>query len=237
MVGAVDLKGCHVIAPGDVEEAFGVDLGCRLVIFPLASGHVIDVHSGGTIAVEVHVLCGADEGEGGGEGLTLGGTEVAVHFACHVVAIDGAVSPCRAVLAVADAHTFVGVDAELSTGSGVEAPPDAILHAVVDADDGFAHVVQLVGSGHLAVCLDGGEEVGIVVESACQLVGVAFIEVCFEVVVPRQRPVVVQGIAATDADVVEIGVSLQQLGNGQEVRHCLRFVGGLLPHVVGLVEG
>ena len=90
-----------------------------------------------------------------------------MHLTRRVVAIDGSTSPGIAVLSVAKTHTLVGIETELSTSFRVEAPPDAILHAIVDTHNGVTYIVQLVGCGHLAVCLHLGEESGIVGEGCC----------------------------------------------------------------------
>ena len=97
--------------------------------------------------------------------------------------------------------------------------------------------MQFISGGHFPVCLYSGEEVCVVVERAGQLVRVAFVQVCLQIIVPRECPVIVECVAATNADAIEERVLLQQFGDAMEVGHRLGLVGGLFPHVVGLVEG
>ena len=159
-----------------------------------------------------------------------------MHFASDVVAVDGGIGPCAAVLSVTKSHSLVGVDTELSSRLGVKAPPDAVGHAVVGTDDGFAHIVQLIGCAHFAVGGDGGEELAVGGQLACKLVGVAFVKIVFEEVIPRFGSVAVEGVATAYSDVLEVWVFLYELCYGQEVEHGYSLVLGLFPYKVGLVE-
>ena len=87
-----------------------------------------------------------------------------MHLARFLVAIDRGIRPCISVLSVADAHTFVGVYAELSSCFRVKAPPDAIFHAVVCSNDGFSHIVKLVSRSNSSVGFHLGKKSGISVK-------------------------------------------------------------------------
>ena len=73
-----------------------------------------------------------------------------MNLAGDIVAIDSGGSPSAAALSVAYLDAFVGVNHKLSARFGVESPPDTVLHAIVGADDGLTHVVELVGGGDFA---------------------------------------------------------------------------------------
>ena len=96
--------------------------------------------------------------------------------------------------------------------------------------------MQLVGSCHLALPLQSGEEIGIVVKRASQLVRVALVQIVPQIVEPSPCLVIIQGVAATNADVLEEVIRLDQSGDGKEIPLSLILVGGLFPYEVGLVE-
>ena len=114
----------------------------------------------------------------------------------------------------------------------MESPPNAGFHAILHADDSFTHVVQFVSCSHVAVGLHLLEEIGIVVKRACQLVRVAFVNVVETMVVPLQGIITIERIAGTYADIVKIGVCLNQAAN---LFHAV--LGALSPFaIVRLVE-
>ena len=126
---------------------------------------------------------------------------------------------------------MVADGAELATCTAFEAPPDTCFHAVFDAHDGFAHVVELVGIAVLAIILHQFEEVGIGVERTCQLVGVTPIDIRLGGVVPQGCLVAVERVACCDGDVGEHFL--------QPARYLFEVApAALVPRgVVGLVEG
>ena len=69
--------------------------------------------------------------------------------------------------------------------------------------------MQFVGSGIFAVGAYGGEKVGIVVEVAGELMGIAFVEVFLKLGVPWQSLVAVEGVSSADAYVGEARVFVE----------------------------
>ena len=92
--------------------------------------------------------------------------------------------------------------------------------------------MKLIASSHFPFGAYGLEKVGIVVERACQLMGVALIDIRLHIVVPRISLITVQRVAAANPDAVEESVFLDEPCDFLEV--CLS---ALSPRsVVRLVE-
>ena len=172
-----------------------------------------------------------DKHEGGGVGLTLRRTDERLHPSV-VVAIHAGRSPLVAQFAVGYAAAVVAYVAKLAARPAVEAPPHGGLHAIFGTHHGLAHVVQLVGVGVQPVFGHLGEEVGVVVKTTCQLVGVAPVHVGLQSVVPLRCIVVVECVAAGHGYVLQSRIVLLYLpGNLFHVAQRT-----LSPTVVRLVE-
>ena len=129
--------------------------------------------------------------------------------------------------------------AELAAGTAVEAPPDAVGHAVLQAYHCLDHVVHLVVEAHLLILGQLLVELGEVGKRARQLVGVAPIVVLLAGVIPVQGVVVVQRVASHHGDTLHRGIGFQFTCNvGLMILVALYFACEVLfKGVVGLIEG
>ena len=200
--------GLHVLAPCDVHHLFGV---CLPVLVTCAAGQLHDIFPLRAVPVKEHVALFREEPVSGRGGLAFGRAAEGLHLAVRC-AIDRGCRPVGAVFGVGQPFA-VGGFAELAAGQFRRSPPDARLQAVFQSHHGFHHVVHLVGRGMFAVGPHGGVEIREAVEAAGQLVGVAFVDVTGQGVVPRQGFVAVDRVAATDAHAVESRVFAQQGGD------------------------
>ena len=177
----------------------------------------------------------------GGIRLTLAHASKGLHTTIRLTIYRGR-CPVVAMLGVGQTLTGVGMVGslhKLAAGILARAPPDAGLQSVLHAHHSLHHVVELIGRGMLTSLTHLGEEVGIIVKTTRQLMGIALLEHILEVGPPLQRLVVVERIAATHAHtVIFIAVVVAQtVDDGFEVCLACRVAVSLVPPEVGLVVG
>jgi len=125
------------------------------------------------LTIEIKVSVCRNQIVGGCDCLPFRRTEESLDFAVGM-AVYGSGRPVGAVFRIGKALAVAGFD-KFAPGQFGGTPPYACLHTVFDTHHGFHHIVQFIIGGVVTVGSDGFVEVGVVVETAGQLMGIAFI--------------------------------------------------------------
>ena len=182
----------NVLTPRHIDDTLRIGLAFLVARSSRQRLHELVLR---TVAVVVDQPVGGHQLVSGRHCLTLTAAHECLDAAVVVAPYRGC-RPVGAVLAVGQALALAAYLTELATGAAVKSPPDAVGHAVLQAHHSLRHVMHLVGIAHLAVVGQLLIETGKGVERASQLVGVAPLVEALARIVPFQRLVVVQRVAA-----------------------------------------